>query len=183
MGSLNRENKGHQQDVKLPGSILLGMGANLASPTHGSPVATLEAALRRLETLGLAIIRRSRWWESAPIPVSDQPWFVNGVVEVATDRAPEPLLALLHEVEAAFGRVRSYPNAPRVLDLDLLAYGTVVREGPNPPLLPHPRLAERAFVLVPLREVKPDWRHPVSGRSLDEMIKALPSGQIVRPLP
>jgi 2-amino-4-hydroxy-6-hydroxymethyldihydropteridine diphosphokinase len=183
MGSPGKENKGHQQDVKSPGPILLGLGANLSSPTHGSPVATLEAALRRLEAMGLVIVARSRWWESAPIPVSDQPWYVNGVVKVATDRQPEPLLALLHEVEGEFGRVRSYPNAPRVLDLDLLAYEAVVRQGPKPPLLPHPRLAERAFVLLPLREVEPGWRHPVSGRSLSEMIRALPSGQIVRPLP
>jgi 2-amino-4-hydroxy-6-hydroxymethyldihydropteridine diphosphokinase len=184
MGSPNTENKGNQQDVKSPGGpILLGLGANLASRTHGSPAATLDAVLRRLEAMGLAIVGRSRWWESAPIPVSDQPWYVNGVVEVATERAPEPLLTLLHEVEGEFGRVRSYANAPRVLDLDLLAHGSLVRQGPKPPLLPHPRLAERAFVLLPLREVKPGWRHPVSGRSLNEMITALPPGQIVRPLP
>lgn len=183
MGSPDRENKGHQQDVKTPGPILLGLGANLPSPTHGSPIETLESALRRLQAMGLEVGARSRWWESAPIPVSDQPWYVNGVVELATEREPEPLLALLHEVEAEFGRVRSYPNAPRVLDLDLLAYGTLIRRGPKPPLLPHPRLAERAFVLLPLREIKPDWRHPLSGRSLDEMITALPTGQIVRPLP
>ncbi len=183
MGSPNRENKGNQQDMKPRNPVLLGLGANLPSPAHGSPVATLEAALRRLGELGLPIVARSRWWESASIPVSDQPWYVNGVVEVATQRDPEGLLALLHGVEAEFGRVRSYANAPRVLDIDLLAYGDMVRKGPAAPLLPHPRLAERGFVLLPLREIKPDWRHPVSGRSLDEMITAMPPGQIVRPLP
>jgi 2-amino-4-hydroxy-6-hydroxymethyldihydropteridine diphosphokinase len=183
MGSPNRENKGDQRDVSAHGPILLGLGANLPSPTHGLPVATLESALTRLAQAGLVILARSHWWESAPIPVSDQPWYVNGVVEVATERRPEALLALLHEVEAEFGRVRSYPNAPRVLDLDLLAYGDIVQQEPQGPLLPHPRLAERGFVLLPLREIKPDWHHPLSGRSLAEMIADLPAGQIVRPLP
>ena len=183
MGSPNRENKGAQQDVSTQGPILVGLGANMPSPIHGLPVATLESALACLTQRGLVILARSRWWESAPIPVSDQPWYVNGVAEVATERRPEALLALLHEVEAEFGRVRSYPNAPRVLDLDLLAYGDIVQQGPQPPLLPHPRLAERGFVLRPLREIKPDWHHPLSGQSLAEMIACLPSNQVVRPLP
>ena len=95
--------------------ILIGLGANLPSPEHGPPVATLEAAVAALAARGLAIRARSRWWESAPVPVSDQPWYVNGVVEVETVLTPEALLALLHEVEAEFGRHRSVPNAPRVL--------------------------------------------------------------------
>jgi 2-amino-4-hydroxy-6-hydroxymethyldihydropteridine diphosphokinase len=177
------ENKGDQQDVSGTGPILVGLGANLVSPVHGSPVATLEAALRRLQQKGLTLLARSRWWESAPVPVSDDPWYVNGVVEVATTLGPEDLLALLHAVEGEFGRLRPYPNAPRVLDLDLLAYGNVTRRGSGTPLLPHPRLVERGFVLLPLAEVRPEWRHPVSGRSLPEMIAALPSGQIVRVLP
>ena len=126
---------------------------------------------------------RSRWWESAPVPLSDQPWYVNGVAEVATSLNPQSLLALLHEIEAVFGRVRSLPNTPRVLDLDLLAYGAVVREGTAPPLLPHPRLSIRGFVLHPLADIRPNWRHPVTGRSLPEMIAALSADQIVRPLP
>jgi len=163
--------------------ILVGLGANLPSERHGSPVATLEAALRSMAGKGLTVVACSSWWESAPVPVSDQPWYVNGVAEVATALAPAALLGVLHEIEAEFGRVRSVVNAPRVLDLDLLAYGDVVRTGPEAPLLPHPRLAERAFVLKPLAEVRPDWHHPVSGRSLSDMLAALPSGQIVRPVP
>jgi 2-amino-4-hydroxy-6-hydroxymethyldihydropteridine diphosphokinase len=178
------ENKGNQQDVSTTAPpILIGLGANLPSPVHGAPASTLEAALRRLEERGVNLLSRSHWWESAPIPVSDDPWYVNGVAEVATTLGPEALLALLHDVEAEFGRVRPYPNAPRVLDLDLLAYGNVRHEGPLPPLLPHPRLAERGFVLLPRAEIRPEWRHPVSGRSLPEMIAALPPGQIVRVLP
>lgn len=183
MGSGKPENKGDKQVVSAQDPILIGLGANLPSPGYGSPVATLEAALGALAARGFRIISRSRWWESAPVPASNQPWYLNGVVEIGSVLAPEALLARLHEVEAEFGRVRSTPNAPRVLDLDLLAYGDLIRPGPRPPLLPHPRLAERAFVLHPLAEVRPAWRHPESGRSLSEMIEGLPPGQIVRPLP
>jgi 2-amino-4-hydroxy-6-hydroxymethyldihydropteridine diphosphokinase len=183
MGSAGAENKGGKRVVSDDDPILVGLGANLSSPRYGPPVATLEAALKALAARGLRILSRSRWWESAPVPLSDQPWYVNGVVDVATSLGPVPLLALLHEVEAAFGRVRSLPNAPRVLDLDLLAYGAEVREGPTPPLLPHPRLAVRAFVLYPLADIRPGWRHPITGLGLPEMIAALPADQIVRPLP
>jgi 2-amino-4-hydroxy-6-hydroxymethyldihydropteridine diphosphokinase len=169
--------------------ILIGLGANLPS-AFGPPQATLEAALRALEERGVGIRRRSRWYESMPVPVSDQPWFVNGValVEPRSEKAggpgdePAALLAVLHEVERAFGRERRQRNEARVVDLDLLAYGTRVNVGPTPPLLPHPRLAERAFVLLPLAELLPDWRHPVTGRSVREMIAALPPDQVARPL-
>lgn len=172
-----------KQGPVLTGPVLIGLGANLPSPEHGPPVQTLEAAVATLAGRGLRIQARSRWWESAPVPVSDQPWYVNGVVEIETALAPAALLAVLHEVEAGFGRLRSVPNAPRILDLDLLAYGTLVREGPEPPLLPHPRMADRAFVLYPLREIAPGWRHPATGRGVDELIARLPADQIVRPLP
>jgi 2-amino-4-hydroxy-6-hydroxymethyldihydropteridine diphosphokinase len=163
--------------------ILIGLGANLPNPRHGAPVATLEAALSALAERGLQITARSAWWESAPVPASDQPWFVNGVVEVRTKLGPEDLLALLHGVEAAFGRVRTIPNAPRILDLDLLAYGSLLRTGPEPPLLPHPRLAERGFVLRPLAQIRATWRHPATGLTVAEMIARLPAGVPVRQLP
>jgi 2-amino-4-hydroxy-6-hydroxymethyldihydropteridine diphosphokinase len=161
--------------------IFIGLGANLPGP-HGPPRATLEAALRALEAAGLRIVRRSRWYKSAPVPASDQPWYVNGVVEVATDRDPAALLALLHGVEAAFGRTRRIRNEARLLDLDLLAYGDRVANAEDGPSLPHPRLHERAFVLLPLAEIAPDWRHPVSGASLETLVARLPEGQITRPL-
>ena len=185
MGSTRGKSKpgAHKGDrAALRGSILIGLGANLPSPAHGPPQATLEAALAALRDRGLGIRARSRWWESASVPPSDQPWYLNGVIEVETRLAPGPLLALLHQVEAAFGRVRSVPNTPRVLDLDLLAYGDLVREGPEPPLLPHPRMAERAFVLRPLAEIRPAWRHPGSGRTVEELIAGLTLDQAARPL-
>jgi len=178
MGSGGAECKWH---MVIP--ILIGLGANLPSPRHGLPVATLEAAVSALVGRGLQIIARSGWWESAPVPASDQPWYVNGVLEVGTNLGPENLLALLHGVEAEFGRVRTTPNAPRILDLDLLAYGSVLRSGPEPPLLPHPRLAERGFVLRPLAQIRADWRHPATGLTVAEMIARLPAGQSIRLLP
>ena len=161
--------------------ILIGLGANLPHPRFGRPRLALEAAVLALATIGPRIVRHSRWYLSAPIPASDQPWFVNGVIAVATERSPGRLLGDLHELEQRFGRVRAKRDEARVLDLDLLAYGDAVREV-DAPLVPHPRLAERAFVLLPLREVAPWWRHPVTGRGIGELIAALPRHQIARPL-
>ena len=180
---MNGREKQGPGEAPASAPILIGLGANLPSPQHGPPVATLEAAVAALAARGLAIRARSRWWESAPVPLSDQPWYVNGVLEVETALGPEALLALLHEVEADFGRHRSVPNAPRILDLDLLAYGGLVRTGPQPPLLPHPRMAERAFVLHPLADIRPDWRHPASGLSLAALVARLAPEQVVRPFP
>ena len=166
----------------MPDPILIAIGSNLPSPEFGAPRATCEAALAELARRGLQIVRRSRWFESAPVPLSDQPWFVNGVAIVETSLPPGDLLALLHETERRFGRERREVNAARILDLDLIAYGDLVRTG-APPLLPHPRLHERAFVLLPLADVAPEWRHPADGRALSAMIRALPAEQSIRPLP
>ena len=162
--------------------ILIGLGANLAHPDLGTPRATCEAALTALAAAGVGLCRRSRWYQSAPMPPSDQPWYVNGVVAVEVGLAPVGLLALLHRVEAALGRVRGAVNAARVIDLDLLDYDGLVRPGPEPPILPHPRLGERAFVLKPLAEIAPDWRHPVTGASVAALIRALPAGAVAEPL-
>jgi 2-amino-4-hydroxy-6-hydroxymethyldihydropteridine diphosphokinase len=160
--------------------ILLGLGANLPSSVYGDPLSTLSAALRALSAQGVAIVRQSRWYETAPVPPSDQPWYVNGAVEVATALAPAPLLALLHATEAALGRVRGAVNAPRCADLDLLDYHGRILAGW--PVLPHPRLQERAFVLLPLRDIAPAWQHPESGLGIDELLARLGSGQKTRVL-
>lgn len=168
-----------QEELPEDGLILIGLGANLPS-SYGEPPATLRAALDRLAARGLTIARRSRFWHSAPVPASDQPWYVNAVAAVETDLPPERLLTLLHEVEAEFGRVRSVVNAPRLIDLDLLAHGREVRSE-GAPLLPHPRMAERGFVLLPLFDIAPFWRHP-DGRALAALIAGLGEDQQARPM-
>ena len=159
--------------------ILIAMGANLPS-VAGLPQQTLEAALAALAEAGISLEQRSAWYRSAPLPAGDQPWYVNGVISVATRLAPVELLGVLHRVEARFGRVRRQRNEPRVLDLDLLDYNGKLRQ--EMPVLPHPRLHERAFVLLPLADIAPDWRHPASGASLAALIAALPPGQVVERL-
>ena len=161
--------------------IFIGLGANLPSRA-GAPQATLDAALADLERAGVRILARSGWWETAPVPVSDQPWFINAVAAVETALGPADLLALLHRIEADYGRERLMVNGARTLDLDLLAYGGIVNPGPESPILPHPRLHQRAFVLRPLAELAPDWVHPVSGQPIAALLAALDPGQESRRL-
>jgi 2-amino-4-hydroxy-6-hydroxymethyldihydropteridine diphosphokinase len=160
--------------------ILIALGANLPSPA-GGPQQTLEAALKRLETSGVHIAARSRWYRTAPVPVSDQPWFVNGVARVETALEPAALLALLRQVEQAFGRQRSVPNAARTLDLDIIDYHNRIENTPEL-ILPHPRMKERAFVLLPLAEIAPGWRHPTLGETVENLISGLPPEQKAEPL-
>jgi len=163
--------------------ILIGLGANLPSAEFGAPPASLEAALRMLQQSGVAVLRCSRWYRTAPVPASDQPWFVNGVAAIETALDPAALLALLQAIETRFGRVRRERNAARVLDLDILDYsGRVSRPADPPPILPHPRLAERAFVLRPLAEVSPRWRHPSTGSEIDALLLLLPADQAAEPM-
>jgi 2-amino-4-hydroxy-6-hydroxymethyldihydropteridine diphosphokinase len=158
---------------RRPGPILIGLGANL--PHAGrSPRETLEAALDRLAALGAPATLVSRWYRTPPVPASDQPDFVNGVAAIETQLGPHALLAVLHQVEAAFGRRRGVRVAARPLDLDLLGFGDRVIDEPHGLQLPHPRLHERAFVLAPLVEVAPEWRHPVLGRTARDLLGSLP---------
>lgn len=159
--------------------ILIALGSNLVSPAFGTSEKLLEASLRTMEKHGISVLRCSSWFRSAPVPASDQPWFVNGVVEVSTNLGPEGLLQALHAIEAEYGRIRRVRNESRTLDLDLLAYDDRVIDRPGSVTLPHPRLQERAFVLLPLAELAPAWRHPVSGLKAAEMLTSLPPGQTV----
>ncbi|MBI1244187.1 MAG: 2-amino-4-hydroxy-6-hydroxymethyldihydropteridine diphosphokinase [Alphaproteobacteria bacterium] len=161
--------------------ILVALGANLPSEA-GEPAQTLRAAMDALDAAGLRVARRSRIFESPPWPPSDQPWYANAVVQLDTRLAPAALLDRLHAIERAFGRVRTVPNAARALDLDLLDYDGIVNPGPAP-ILPHPRMRERAFVLLPLADVAPDWHHPADGTGIATLVAALPDGTVCRPLP
>ncbi len=162
--------------------IVIGLGANLPSQRFGDPQGACEAALDALSAAGIAVLRRSRWYRSAPVPASEQPWFVNAVAEVETGLSAAELLGLLHRIEREMGRERQVRDEARVIDLDLLVYGETVSGPRETPVLPHPRLAERAFVVMPLAELAPDWRHPRTGQSLAEMVVALPADQRAEPI-
>jgi 2-amino-4-hydroxy-6-hydroxymethyldihydropteridine diphosphokinase len=165
--------------------IFLGLGGNMPSERFGPPRATLEAALIDLKRHDIEFSRRSRWYRSRPLPDDGQPWYVNGVAEIATALPPGELLARLLAIEREFGRERRERWAPRTIDLDLLAYHELSNwksGAAAAPVLPHPRLHERAFVLAPLAELAPGWRHPVFGDTVEAMLRALPPGQYVAPL-
>lgn len=159
--------------------ILIALGANLPGPA-GEPASALNHALRQLDGKGVKIRRVSSLYETPAWPDRTDPAFINAVAVVDTALQPVELLALLHGVETELGRLRSAPNAPRTLDLDLLDYdGRVMDEEL---VLPHPRMTQRSFVLVPLAEIAPDWRHPVTGQGVGELLAALPDRDEPKPI-
>ena len=157
-------------------SCFIGIGANLAPDGFTSPQEGLLAAIDWLEARGQEIVARSGWYQSAPVPVSFQPDFINAVLQLSSPLAGDALLTLLNEAEAAFGRVRHKRNEARVLDLDLIDFGGQII-ATDRLITPHPRAAERAFVLLPLAEIAPGWLHPVSGEKIDRLIDRLPADQ------
>ena len=155
--------------------VFLGLGSNL-----GDRLAHLRAALEALEP-AYHIERLSSVYETAPQLVTDQPAFYNLVCAGRTSLTPHDLLRLLKELEARLGRQSRYRYGPREIDLDILLYGDLVLETEDL-TIPHPRLAERAFVLVPLAEIAPDLLHPVLKRPIRELA-AMVSDQPAKRLP
>jgi 2-amino-4-hydroxy-6-hydroxymethyldihydropteridine diphosphokinase len=161
--------------------ILIGIGSNLAALPLKTPLETAQAALPALAAPHLQPLVCSSWYETAPVPASDQPWFVNAVGLIATELEPEALLDRLLDIESRFDRVRSERNAARTLDLDLLDYDGLIIDT-TLLTLPHPRLHERRFVLEPLHEIAPSWRHPRLRLTAAALLDRLPPGQQVRRL-
>lgn len=159
--------------------IFIGLGANLPGP-WGTPAEAIARACARLAECGVAVRARSRLYDSAPWPPSEQARYVNAVARIETALSPALLLELLHRIEREAGRVRGVPDAARTLDLDLLDYDGRVEAGP--PVLPHPRLQERGFVLSPLAELAPEWRHPVSGLGVATLLARLDPAARATPL-
>lgn len=174
---------------------LIAMGGNLPSEA-GTPAETLMAAVSRLRGEGAVIEALSPLYRTAAFPTGSGPDFVNAALTLRMPGPPEEVLARLHRVEAAFGRQRTRRWGARTIDLDLIAMGDRVmpdratfgiwqrldpaeqqRRAPDRLILPHPRMQERAFVLVPLADVAPGWVHPVLGRSVAEMLAGLPEDE------
>lgn len=155
--------------------VYLGLGSNV-----GDRASNLRKALDLL-TSAVAVDRVSSVWETEPWGVRDQPWFLNVVCRGETDLEPHPLLDLIKKIERQLGRQRTVRYGPRTIDVDILLYGRRIIRDPDLEV-PHPRLAERAFVLAPLAEVAPDVVHPVTGKRVDEMVAELESTDVVRKL-
>ncbi len=184
-------------------TALISLGANVAPPGR-SLVEMLEIALESVAGReGITLRCRSRWFRTPAIPPGSGPDFVNAAAMLETSLDPERVLAALHGAEAELGRVRPARWAPRVCDLDLIAMEDAVlpdREtlarwmaldlgqaqtvAPPRLILPHPRMHERGFVLAPLADIAPDWRHPATGFTVAEMLAALPADALaqIRPL-
>jgi 2-amino-4-hydroxy-6-hydroxymethyldihydropteridine diphosphokinase len=146
------------------------LGSNI-----GDREANLRAALDRLQPTRVSSI-----YETEPVDYTDQAWFLNIAAEIQTDLMPRQLLAFTQRIERELGRVRTFAKGPRTIDIDILLFGsTIVRTKELE--IPHPRMAERRFVLRPLAEIGPDLRHPETGRSVREMLEALADTVVVRP--
>jgi 2-amino-4-hydroxy-6-hydroxymethyldihydropteridine diphosphokinase len=150
--------------------ILIALGANLPS-AKGTPKETLRAALASLGARAITVERQSGFYVSEAWPDPSDPPFINAVASVRTTLSPSELLRVLKEVETEFGRTSGPRNSPRPLDLDIIDYDGRIEHGD--PELPHPRMGTRAFVLVPLRDIAPDWRHPVTGQTVGQLIADL----------
>ncbi|MBI1330027.1 MAG: 2-amino-4-hydroxy-6-hydroxymethyldihydropteridine diphosphokinase [Alphaproteobacteria bacterium] len=151
--------------------VIVALGSNLLSHA-GPPVQTVIAALNSFQSNAITPQRVSSLYHAPAWPNASDPSYINAVALVTTRLTPIQLLSVLHDIERSFGRKRSIPNAPRTLDLDIVDQNGKIQ--PGPPELPHPRLSSRAFVLLPLAEVAPDWMHPVSGESVKSLIATLP---------
>ncbi len=172
----------------LPGSrsaphdedVVLALGGNLAGD-YPSLEALLEAALSSFPRAGLRVVRRSGWWRSAAWPDPSQPAYLNGIAIVETTLSPSEVLAAIHALEAQFGRKRGLANMPRTLDIDLIAYGRQVIDAPGL-TLPHPRAAERRFVMGPLAEIAPGWTHPTLDQNAAELAEQAGVGLDAAPI-
>ena len=172
---------------------IVALGANVTSAV-GKPGETLQIALKLINQKEVGVIRVSSWWRTPAFPAESGDDFVNAAAILQSDLPPADILSQLHEVEAELGRVRQKRWEPRSCDLDLIAYGDQIapdraeverlmalgltaidQPPPDQMILPHPRMHERGFVLAPMAEVAPDWRHPILGKTTVEMLAALPA--------
>jgi len=163
----------------LDDAIVVALGCNDCGVWRDCREA-LEAALGRVRAEGIDVVARSSWWRSAAWPDPTDPPFLNGVVIVRTEHGPHELMAALGRIEEAFGRQRAAANAPRTLDLDLIAYGRTAGDLDGL-ILPHPRAAVRKFVMGPLAEIAPGWVHPLTKQTAAQAADQAEVGRDARP--
>ena len=155
--------------------VYIALGSNI-----GERAENLREAREQIEAPDLRILRASSIYETAPRDIEDQPWFLNQVIECETDLFPRQLLARLQKIERAMGRKHRIAKGPREIDLDILLFGNAVVKAPELEV-PHPRLAERRFVLEPLAELVPDKRHPGTRRTMREMLAGVANQVVKKP--
>lgn len=155
--------------------VYLSLGSNLRDRAGN-----LRRAIAELTAAGISVARVSSFYRTEPVDCPPQPWFVNCVVEVSTDLMPLRLLSTLQSIERRLGRRRAPPKGPRLIDIDILLYENAVVHSPSLSI-PHERMAERNFVLVPLAEIGPHLRHPVTQRMVSDMLtETVDRGQVRR---
>lgn len=152
--------------------VYLSLGSN-----EGNRAENLDAAISRLRSFG-EVVAVSSFYETEPVEFTAQPWFLNCVVKLDTEKTPEQLLAGILDIEQQLGRRRGPQKGPRIIDLDILLFGNSIVKAPGL-TIPHPAMHERRFVLEPLAEIAPDMRDPVLKRTVRELLDALPTGQAV----
>jgi 2-amino-4-hydroxy-6-hydroxymethyldihydropteridine diphosphokinase len=154
--------------------VYLALGSNV-----GNREENLREAMRRLQQAGVVAKRASSIYETAPVDYLDQAWFLNSVLEAETDLPPQELLRRLRDIESAMGSNKPFAKGPRLIDLDILLYGDETIATPDLQV-PHPRMLQRRFVLVPLAEIAPDYRHPSWQGTVPELLQKTPDRSEVR---
>ena len=152
--------------------IYIGIGSNLNGNNNETPLQNCKNAIKELKK-EVKVCNVSSWYKSEPIPISGQPWYINGVAEINTNKSSLELLEFILNIEEFLGRLRKKKNEARIIDLDIIDYKRKILYKKNKLITPHPRMHERSFVLLPLKELNPKWVHPIKKNGLEELIRNL----------
>ncbi len=156
--------------------ILVAIGSNLESKQFGAPYKNCLEAIKLIKRQ-FDVKQVSNFYKTEPIPKSSQPWFVNAVIEIITEYGPKKILKELLVLEKYFKRKRKNKNEPRVIDLDLISYNEIIMNT-NSLILPHPRMHTRKFVIKPICDLDPLWRHPLLNKTAEDLLKKLANQRI-----